>query len=131
MLGNACVKYCACANADMTRMDQNGVCPFHKNRKEPPRNIIATEKIIQGLQMDLQCLVERTNLPTGQKRNITSKERSALITLRTQEDITITRSDEGGELVVMKTSRLQRLCRDHLSDTKTYQKLDKDTTDII
>ena len=25
-VGNACVKYCACANTGMTRVDQNGDC---------------------------------------------------------------------------------------------------------
>ena len=107
------------------------LCPFHKNRKEPPRSNMETEKAIQGIQMDLQRLIERTNFSTSLKQNITKKERAALTVIRNLEDTTITRSDKGGELVVMKTSRLQELCLDHLSDQTTYKKLDKNSTDTI
>ena len=102
-------------------------CPFHNDRKEPPRVCLSTEKTIQGLQMDIQRLVEHFDI-TKLKRNVTRKETTALRNLCSRDDTTITRSDKGGELVVLSTSHIQRLCLEHLSDTTTYKKLKKDPT---
>ena len=45
--------------------------------------------------------------------------------------MTITKSDKGGEMVVMRTSHLQQLCLEHLNDTTTYEKLKKDPINSI
>ena len=104
-------------------------CPFTTGRKEPPRKNYATEKEIQGLQMDMQNLVDKCKLSFTP--NITIQERKAIADLRTKDDTIITRSDKGGELVVMKESRLKELCLAHLSDKKTYKRLKKDPTNDI
>ena len=116
------------SNIDHTA-DINKACPFHNRRKEPPRDHRDVEKAIQALQMDLQQLVDRSELET--KPNISKEERKAIAQIRNDPDTTITRSDKGGELVVMKTSNLQKLCLEHLADTSTYQKLKRDSTSEI
>ena len=106
------------------------ICPFHNRRKEPPRTHLDTERAIQGLQSSCQRLVERFN-PRYIKPNITRKEKEALISLRNQPEITVTRSDKGGEFVIMKTSELDRLCREHLNDRSTYEKLKRNPSNDI
>ena len=96
-------------------------CPFTAGRKEPPRGNLATEKAIQGLQMDMQHLLEKCKL--SMKPNITCRERTALTELQSKEDTIITKSDKGGELVVMKESHMRKLCMEHLSYSTTYKRL--------
>ena len=57
------------------------------------------------------------------KANISHADRHVLKELREREDIVVTRSDEGGEMVIMKTEGMQELCREHLADSTTYCKL--------
>ena len=104
-------------------------CPFTTGRKEPPRKNYATEKAIQGLQMDMQNMVDKCKLSFAP--NITLQEKKAIADLRTKDDTIITRSDKGGELVVTKESWLKELCLAHLSDKKTYKRLNKDPTNDI
>ena len=79
--------------------------------------------------MDMQNLVEKCKLSI--KPNITRRERTALTELRSKEDTIITKSDKGGELVVMKELHLRKLCMEHLSDSTTYKQLTKDPTNEI
>ena len=102
------------------------ICPFHNTRSEPPKNNREVEKQIQRLQTDIQRLIERCDVQV--RRNISLKEEQAVINLRNEEDCLITRSDKGGEMVVMKASHMDELCSDHLKDTTTYVKLNKDPT---
>ena len=106
------------------------ICPFHNSRKEPPRSNPGLEKSIKDLQVDLERLVQKHN-PSGTKRNISSASLQAVAELRNQEDTIITRSDKGGELVVMKKSHLRQLCIEHLFDSSTYTKLDRNPTDSL
>ena len=108
----------------------NRICPFRNKRTEPPRLNKDAERAIQGLQTDLQGLVERFD-PRTIRPNISRPEQKAIIELRNQENITITRSDKGGEMVVMKTNELQQLCLDHLNDSTTYERLKKNPTNTI
>ena len=110
--------------------DVKKACPFHSTRKEPPRTHMDTEKAIQGFQMDLQRLVEKFRM-VKPVSNLPPAERKAVIELRSQPDTTITRSDKGGELVVMKTSTLHQMCLDHLSDSTTYTRFEKNVTKSI
>ena len=102
------------------------ICSFHNTRSEPPRNNREVEKQIQRLQTDIQRLIERCDVQV--RRNISLKEEQAVINLRNEEDRLITRSDKGGEMVVMNASHMDELCLDHLRDTTTYVKLNKDPT---
>ena len=110
----------------------DAICPsgFRNQRTEPPRTHKETEKAIQGFQTDLQQLIRKHNVAKT-KRNTTSTERRAIIALKSTPDVTITKSDKGGEMVVMRTSQLQKLCLEHLGDTTTYEKLKKDPTNSI
>ena len=87
------------------------------------------EKSIQGLQRALEILVSRklTKMPS----NLTHQEHQAITQLHKQADITIVRSDKGGELVVMTTSTLHDLTMEHLGDDSTYKKLPKDPTEKL
>ena len=80
------------------------ICPFHNTRSEPPPPPQDVEKQIQRLQTDIQRLNERCDVQ--ERRNISLKEEQAVINLRNEEDRLITRSDKGGEIVVMKDSHL-------------------------
>ena len=59
------------------------------------------------------------------------KEKEAIRALRSFDDITITKSDKGEEMDITRTSKLEELCMEHLSDTNTYGKLKKDPTNNI
>ena len=104
-------------------------CPFHNSRKEPPRDNIKTERAIQNLQIDLQRLIETCQLKIP--NNMSKAEKEAVLKLRDKDDILMTRSDKGGEMVVMKSSHMDRLCMEHLNDTNTYMRLAKDTSDSL
>ena len=108
----------------------NRLCPLCNKRTEPLRLNKDAKRAIQGLQTDLQRLVERFD-PRTIRPNISRPEQKAIIELRNQENITITRSDKGGEMVVMKTNELQQLCLDHLNDSTTYERLKKNPTNTI
>ena len=105
------------SNDHITIPNLNQLCPFHSKRKEPPRDNIDVEKKIQMLQTDLQRLV--THCELNIKTNLTRKERDAIRDLCLKDDTVITRSDKGGEVVVMETSHLKRLCEEHLADALT------------
>ena len=77
------------------------------------------------LQTDLQQLVRKHDFDKA-RRNTTATERNEIIALQSEEDVTITRSDKGGEMVVMRESQLHQLCLDHLNDTTTYEQLKTD-----
>ena len=104
-------------------------CPFHNKRNEPPKNLIDVEKRIQGLQADLQRLVSQHTPKI--KSNATTAERRAITTLSQTDNVTITKSDKGGEIVVMPTSDLHHLCNEHLGDKSTYEQLSKNPTNDI
>ena len=105
----------------------NKFCPIHSQRKEPPRDNIEVEKKIQALQTDLQRLVTYCDLSI--KPNITRAERDGIMDLCSREDSIITKSDKGGELVVMEELHLKRLCMENLSEKSPYQKLKTMTPD--
>ena len=109
--------------------DLNKACPFHHNRKEPPRTNMQTEKAIQGPRTDLQRLVEKSNLQLTP--NVTKAQKNALQELRENKETTVTGSDKGGEIVVMKNSSIENLCFEHLNDSATYKRLTKNTTNTI
>ena len=68
---------------------------------------------------------------TGVRPNITLAERSSVKELAATKNVTVTRSDKGGETVIMPTSTLHELNIEHLSDTSTYKKLAKDPTPTL
>ena len=78
--------------------------------------------------MDIEQLVQRATLP---KQNIPKEEYQSLVSLRNNPDITAIRSDKGGEMVLMKTTTLDKLTTDHLNDTSTYEKLMTDPTENL
>ena len=55
----------------------------------------------------------------------------ASVELRKHPEVTIVRSDKGGELVVMNTTQLHDLTTDHLSDETTYKNLPKNPTEAM
>ena len=63
------------------------------------------EKKIQNIQKDIQRIIERCDVHVNS--NLPLAEQTALKELSKQENITITRSDRGGEMVVMKASHLE------------------------
>ena len=87
------------------------------------------EKKIQNIQKDIQRIIERCDVHVNS--NLPLTEQTAIKELSKQENITITRSDKGGEMVVMKASHLKELCLEHLGDTTTYEKLKKDPSDAL
>ena len=103
------------------------VCPFRNRRTEPPRVNKVAEKSIQGFQTDLELLISK-QIKHSTPHNYTRKEKRALEDLRLQDDLLVTRSDKGGEMVIMHASLMENLCLEHLSDTTTYEKLKKDPT---
>ena len=108
--------------------NQNSTCvkmphiPFHKGRKAPPRGNDDLERTLKNVQVEFENLVKRTHLP---KPNLTGREYKAVKELRNHPEVTIVRSDKGGELVVMNTTQLHDLTTDHLSDETTHKKLPK------
>ena len=54
----------------------NQLCPFRNKRTEPPQKQKNTERAIQGLQIDLQRLVEKHN--HNIKHNMSRKEKEAI-----------------------------------------------------
>ena len=102
--------------------------PFEGKQKAPPKLDIDLEKRIKTLQVDIEQLVKRATLP---KQNIPKEEYQSLVSLRNNPDITAIRSDKGGEMVLMKTTTLDKLTTDHLNDTSTYEKLKTDPTENL
>ena len=107
--------------------DINKTCPFHNYRKEPPRATKDIARTIFTLHSDLQQLVNRTTLPSTTS-NITRSEREAITKLRDTDNITVTRSDKGGEITLLHTDTLTNLFLQHLNDDTTYIKLTKNPT---
>ena len=60
--------------------------------------------------------------------NINGQERSSVVELASKNDITVKRSDKGGEIVIIRTQELHSLTLDHLKDTSTYERLKRDLT---
>ena len=81
------------------------------------------DKKFQNIQKDIQRIIERCDVHV--KSNLSLTEQTAIKELSNEETITITRSDKGGEMVVMKASHLEELCLEHLGDATTYGKLKK------
>ena len=108
----------------------NRICPFRNKRSEPPRQNKDIERSLQGLQTDLQRLAQRFD-PHTIRPNISHAERRSITALKNEDNVTITRSDKGGEMVIMHTDELQRLCLDHHNDSTTYERLKKDPTNNI
>ena len=104
------------------------VIPFEGKRKAPPKLDIDLEKRIKTLQVDIEQLVQRATLP---KQNIPKEEYQSLVSLRNNPVITAIRSDKGGEMVLMKTTTLDKLTMDHLNDTSTYEKMKTDPTENL
>ena len=102
--------------------------PFEGKRKAPPKPDIDLEKRIKTLQVDIEQLVQRATLP---KQNIPKEENPSLVSLRNNPDITAIRSDKGSEMVLMKTTTLDKLTTDHLNDTSTYEKMKTDPTENL
>ena len=99
-------------------------CPFKARRTAPPRADPLTESAIKGFQLDVERIISRAR--NDVQSNITPAERSSIRELASTKNVTITRSDKGGEIVIMPTSTLHKLNMEHLNDTSTYKKLAKD-----
>ena len=102
--------------------------PFESRRKAPPRFNRVLENNIKSMQRELERLVEKTPIP---KPNFSRQEFQAVNELRSRPDVTIIRSDKGGELVIMSTARLNQLTQEHLKDATTYRMLTKDPTEQL
>ncbi|XP_065180434.1 uncharacterized protein LOC135810995 [Sycon ciliatum] len=106
-------------------------CPFKIRRKAPPRDIDPAERSIKGFITDMERIMRTAGKWQNPKPNISHADRHALKELREREDIVVTRSDKGGEMVIMKAEDMQELCREHLADSTTYCKLQKDPTPTL
>ena len=104
-------------------------CPFKLKRIAPPRTNMNIENSIKAFQVDMERIVSRTK--SYQRRNITSHELNSIKELASNRDVTITRSDKGGEVVIIPTKRIHDLNMEHLGDTLTYQRLKKDLTHTL
>ena len=104
-------------------------CPFKPKRIAPPRTDINVESAIKGFQVDMERIVSRTRIRFHP--NITAEQRSSIKELTSKNDITITRSDKGGEIVIMPTMKIHELSMEHLGDTATYHRLKKDPTQTL
>ena len=62
-------------------------CPFHSDRKEPPRDNPMIEKKIQNIQKDIQRIIERCVVHVNS--NLPLTEQTAIKELSKQENITI------------------------------------------
>jgi len=62
--------------------------------------------------------------------HLSSEEWSALQSLRKRKDIVVKAADKGGALVVWGTALYQKEALRQLSDTSSYQKVEKDLTSI-
>ena len=119
---------CRDSTATMANFDQlTKACPFPGKRKEPPRDHRPTEKEIQALQADLQQLGNRFKVDSIAP-NLSRKEITAVLQLRDTPDLAITKSDKGGEFVILRESHLNELAIDHLEDMNTYKRLSRDVT---
>ena len=82
--------------------------PFRSTKKEStPKSSRAVEESIKQFQQDVERLVKK-GVPK-MKRNISREQLTSIKALRDDSSITITRSDEGGEIVITKTDELQDL----------------------
>lgn len=61
------------------------------------------------------------------RSNLTRREREALKSLGSKEDIIITTADKGGTVVVLAKTYYQNKVEEMLKDTKQYQQVDSDT----
>ena len=123
---------CTGFGADVVFEPMKGDCPFNVKRREPPRDNIEVEKKIRNFTNDMERIL-RSATKQAQRitPNTTRKEREAVQALRERDDVLITRSDKGGEMVVMKVEDMQRACKEHLGDANTYTKLQKDPTPTL
>ena len=80
----------------------NRICPFRNKRSEPPRQNEDIERSLQGLQTDLQRLAQCFD-PHTISPNISHAERRSITALKNEDNVTITRSDKDGEMVIMHT----------------------------
>lgn len=55
--------------------------------------------------------------------NLTKKEKSALKTLGSEENLIIKAADKGGGIVVMDTQKYLRMCQSLIEDKETYKEL--------
>ena len=104
-------------------------CPFKPKRIAPPRTSMDAESAIRGFLTDMERIVSRTRCNV--RPNIDRQERGTVVELARRSEITITRSDKGGEIVVMRTKELHDLNMEHLNDTSTYERLKKDPTQSL
>ena len=70
------------------------------------------EKKIQNIQKDIQRIIERCDVHVNS--NLPLTEQTAIKELSKQENIKITRSHKGREMVEMKASHLEELFLEHL-----------------
>ena len=89
------------------------------------RCIGPASKEAQMLRADSVRILKNAPPP---KPNLKKKERIALDSLARDKDITIVPADKGRAVVVMNAADYKAKANSLLSDTKTYQKLDKDPT---
>ena len=113
-------------HAGPTPINISRKCPFKPKRMAPPRKNMDTENAIRGFQIDMQQIASRNKCISHP--NINRQERSAVVELARKDEITITRSDKGGEIVIMKTEELHHLNMEHLGDQSTYERLKSDPT---
>ena len=106
-------------------------CPFKLKRIAPPRTNMDIEKSIKAFHVDMDRIVSRNKTNVNSHQNISPRERNAIRELTSNSDICITRSDKGGEIVIMSTKEIHDLNMEHLGDTRTYEKLKKDPTHTL
>lgn len=105
----------------------NQDCPFNVKRRAPPRDNSDMEKSIKHFVADMERITRSASkhLP---KPNTSQAELQSIKSLRDRKDVHVTKSDKGGEMVVMRDQDMRRLCQQHLDDPTTYTKLQKDPT---
>ena len=86
------------------------------------------EKYIASTKSTVGKLV---NKPIKSISNMTSSERATLNSLKSRDDIVITRADKGGKVVVMDKQIYISNCETQLDNTEFYEKISADPTEDI
>ena len=86
-----------------------------------PRGNMNIENSIKAFQVDIERSVRRTK--SNQRQNITSHELHSIKKLASNRDVTITRSDNGGKVVIISPKKIYDLNIEHLGDALPYESL--------
>ena len=115
-----------------TYNDIKKACPFKSRRKAPPNDDSQAEKAIRKF-VGAMNTITKTALKEVRhiSQNTTKEQLNAIKQLKSDNEILITKSDKGGEMVVMRENDMLALVNQHLTDRSTYEPLRTDPTDAL